>query len=89
MGVPECHQLTPPNKMVEFGQIVITFRRLSQIWRELALHFFLVDCFGGIQFGGDGQTVLRDSRLSEIWRELAPHYFPADCFGIVFFQNHY
>jgi hypothetical protein len=78
MGVLECHQLTPPNKMVEFGQIVMTFRRLSQIWWELALHYFPVDCFGGIQYDGDGKTILTDSRLSDIWWELAPHYFPAD-----------
>ncbi len=69
------------------GQIVNTFRRSSQIWRELALHYFPVDYFGGIQFGGDGKTILTDSRLSEIWRELAPHYFPADCFGIDFFSQ--
>ncbi len=57
MGVLECHQLTPPNKMVEFGQIVMTFRRLSLIWWELALYYFPVDCFGGIRFDGDGQTI--------------------------------
>ncbi len=39
------------------SQIVMTFRQLSQIWWELALHYFPVDCFGGIQFGGDGQTI--------------------------------
>ncbi len=49
-----------------------------QIRRELALHYFLVDCFGGSQFGGDGQTIFTDSRLSEIWWELAPHYFPVN-----------
>jgi hypothetical protein len=87
MGVLKCHRLTPPNKMVESGQIVMTFRQLSQIWRELALHYFPVDCFGGFQFDGDGQTILMDSRLSEIWRELALHYFLADCFGIVFFSE--
>jgi hypothetical protein len=69
------------------GQIVMMFRQLSQIWRELALQYFLVDCFGGSQFGGDKQTIFMDSRLSEIWRELAPQYFPADCFGINFFQT--
>jgi hypothetical protein len=69
------------------GQIAMTFRRLSQIWRDLALHYFPVDCFGGSQFGGGGQTIFTDSRLSEIWQELAPHYFPADCFGINFFQT--
>jgi hypothetical protein len=68
------------------GQIVMTFRQLSQIWWELALHNFLVDCFGGILFGGDGQTIFTDSRLSEIWWELTIHYFPADCFGINFFR---
>jgi hypothetical protein len=52
----------------------------SKTWRELTLHYFLVDCFGGSQFGGEGQTIFTDSRLSEIWRELAPHYFPVDCF---------
>ncbi len=67
----------------------MTFRRLSQIRRELALHYFPVDCFGGIQFGGDGKTILTDSRLSEIWRELAPHYFLVDYFGIDFFLNLY
>ncbi len=71
------------------GQIVMMFRGLSQIWRELVLHYFPVYCFGGIRFGGDGQTIFMDSRLSEIWGELAPHYFLADCFGIDFFQNRY
>jgi hypothetical protein len=46
-----------------------------------------VDCFGGIQFGGDGQTIFMDGRLSEIWWELAPHYFPADYFRINFFSE--
>jgi hypothetical protein len=69
------------------GQIVMRFRGLSQIWLELALHYFPVDCFGGSRFGGDGQTIFMDSRLSEIRREQAPHYFPADCFGIDFFQT--
>ncbi len=67
------------------GQIVVTFRQLSQIWQELALHYFPVDCFGGIQFGGDGQTIFPDSRSFEIRRELALHNFPPDCFGIDFF----
>ncbi len=67
------------------GQIVMTFRQLSHIWQELALHYFLVDCFGGILFGGDGQTIFTNSRLSEIWQELALHYFPVDCFAIDFF----
>jgi hypothetical protein len=60
-------------------------RQLSWIWQELALHYFLVDCFGGIRFGGNGQTIFTDSRLSESWRELALHYFPVDCFVIDFF----
>ncbi len=35
----------------------------AQIWRELALHYFPVDCFGG---GSDlAQTIF--------------HFFPADC----------
>jgi hypothetical protein len=67
------------------SQIVMTFRQLSHIWWELALHYFLVDCFGGIQFGGDRRTIFTDSRLSEILQELALHYFLADCFGITFF----
>jgi hypothetical protein len=69
------------------GQIVMTFRQLSQIWWELALHYFPVDCFGGTRFGGDRQTIFMESRLSEIWQELAPHYFLADCFGFDFFQT--
>jgi hypothetical protein len=45
------------------GQIVMTFRQLSQIWRELALHYIPVDCFGGIQFGGDGQTIFYEQQV--------------------------
>jgi hypothetical protein len=42
-----------------FWQIVLV------MWRELASHFILPDCFGG------------SSNLAE----MAQHYFPTDCFG--------
>jgi hypothetical protein len=68
----------------QFGgdrQTIFMDRRLSEIWRELALHYFWAECFGGSQLGGDGQIVMTFRRLSQIWRELALHYFPVDCFG--------
>ncbi len=40
------------------GQTIFMDRRLSEIWRELALHYFWVECFGGSQLGGDGQIVM-------------------------------
>jgi hypothetical protein len=40
------------------GQTIFTDRRLSEIWRELALHFFWAECFGGSRLGGDGQIVM-------------------------------
>ncbi len=57
------------------GQIVMTFRGLSQIRQELALHYFPVDCFGGIQFGGDGQTIflyllLLENKYTSIYSHL-------------------
>ncbi len=46
--------------MVGDGQTVLMDRRLSQIWRELALHYFRVDCFGVSRLGFDGQMVISD-----------------------------
>ncbi len=63
------------------GQTIFTDRRLSEIWRELALHYFRTECFGGSRLGGDGQIVMTFRQLSQIWRELALHCFPLDCFG--------
>ncbi len=63
------------------GQTIFRDRRLSEIWRELALHYFWAKCFGGSQLGGDGQIVMTFRGLSQIWRELALHYIPVDCFG--------
>jgi hypothetical protein len=57
-------------------RLFFTNRRLSEIWRELALHYFWAECFGHSQLGGDGQIVMTFRRLSQIWRELALHYFP-------------
>ncbi len=67
----------------------IIFRQIffeaAQIWRELAPHFFLADCFGGrSDLAGTGYTFFFWRIVLEavqIWRELAPHYFLADCFG--------
>ncbi len=66
-----------------FRRIVLgsIFFRLSEISRELALHYFWAECFGGSRFGGDGWIVMTFRQLSQIWWELALHYFPADCFG--------
>ena len=63
------------------GQTIFTDRKLSEIWRELALHYFWVECFGGRRLGGDGQIVMTFRQLSQIWWELALHYFLVDCFG--------
>jgi hypothetical protein len=46
--------------LVGDGQTVLTDRRLSQIWQELALHYFWVDYFGVSQLGFDGQMVISD-----------------------------
>jgi hypothetical protein len=54
---------------------------LSENWRELAVHYFWVECFGGSQLGGDGQIVMTFRQFSQIWQELALHYFLVDCFG--------
>ncbi len=59
----------------------LIFFKLSEIWRELALHYFWAECFGGSRLGGDGQIVMTFRQLSQIWQELALHYFPVDCFG--------
>ncbi len=63
------------------GQTIFMDRRLSEIWRELALHYFRAECFGGSQLCGDGQIVMTFRQLSQILRELALHYFLVDCFG--------
>jgi hypothetical protein len=63
------------------GQTIFTDRRLSEIWWELALHYFWAECFGGSRLGGDGQIVMTFRRLSQIWRELVLHHFPVNCFG--------
>jgi hypothetical protein len=64
------------------NRLLFTDNRLSEIWQELAPHYFLqIVLDGGSRFSGDGQTIFTDRRLSEIWRELALHYFWAECFG--------
>ncbi len=63
------------------GQTIFTDSRLSEIWRELALHYFWAEYFRGSWLGGDSQIVMMFRRLSKIGRELALHYFPVDCFG--------
>ncbi len=63
------------------GQTIFTDRRLSEIWRELALHYFWAEWVGGSRLGGEGQIMMTFRWLSQIWRELALHYFPAYCFG--------
>ncbi len=62
-----------------FQQIVL---EVSQIWRELASHYFLVDCFW--KFRGNWLHIIFwwiVLEAAQIWRELAPHYFLTDCFG--------
>jgi hypothetical protein len=58
---------------------------LSEIWRELAPHYFLADCFWRwLRFGGNWFPTIFQRIVLEAaqnWRELVPHNFPADCFG--------
>ncbi len=54
----------------------IIFRRIvleaAQIWRELAPHYFLAECFGGSSdLAGTGSTLLC-LEAAQILRELAP-----------------
>jgi hypothetical protein len=63
------------------GQTIFMDRRLSEIWQELALHYYWAECFRCSRLGGDGHIMMRFRRLSQIWRELALHYFLVDCFG--------
>ncbi len=58
----------------------------TQIWWELAPHYFLGDCIGGSSdLAGTGSTLF-SGRLffeaAQIWRELAPQHFPMDCFRL-------
>ncbi len=69
------------------GKIIFMDRRLSEIWQELALHYFWAEWFGGSGLGGDGQIVMTFRLLSQIWRELVLHYFPVDCFGGIRFDD--
>ncbi len=67
---------------ITFHQIVL---EAAQIWRELAPHYFLTDCFGGSSnMEGTGSTLFSNRlflEAAQIWRELAQHYFPTNCFG--------
>jgi hypothetical protein len=51
------------------------FLEAAQIWRELAPHYFLADCFGGSSdLVGTGSTLFSGGLVLEaaqIWRELA------------------
>ncbi len=67
--------------LVVTDRLFFTDRRLSEIWQELALHYFWAECFRGSRLGGDGQIVMIFRQLSQIWGELAQHYFPVVCFG--------
>jgi hypothetical protein len=46
----------------------------AQIWRQLAPHYFPVDCFRG------SSDLAETGSTAQIWWELAPHYFPVDYF---------
>jgi hypothetical protein len=54
----------------------------AQIWQELALHYFLAECFRRqLRFGGNWLYIIFRQivlEAAQIWRELAPHYFPAN-----------
>ncbi len=57
----------------------------AQIWRELAQHYFLADCFWRqLIFGGNWLHIIFQRIVLEadqIWQELAPNFFLADSFG--------
>ncbi len=74
-------------RQLKFGGnwLHIIFRQIvfeaAQIWRELAPHYFLVDCFGNLE--GTGSTLFSGDfffEAAQIWWELAPQYFLTDIF---------
>jgi hypothetical protein len=75
-------------KQLKFGGNwlhIIFWRIVLEIWREMAPHYFLVDCFGGSSdLGGTGSILFSDRlfwRQLKFGKEVAPHFFPTDCFG--------